>query len=203
VKRHTLAPLPLATATLAVAMSAVYGLELALGDPIRFCGVYGFTASAPSLGTVLTSTLLHDPQNVLHVAGNLLMLVVLGAVVEPALGRFRFVALFVAAGISGCAFHWLVAPGSDVPLVGMSGSLCGLMAVASIVRPRAILGFVGTYIAINLLALFVSTPLVPPGTSVACHLGGFALGAFVVVAARLRGVDLRHRARRVVLAGAM
>jgi membrane associated rhomboid family serine protease len=154
---------------------------------MALCYRLGFVAAAPSLGTALTSTLLHDPQNVLHVAGNLLMLVVLGAVVEPALGRFRFVALIVAAGLGGCAFHWLVAPGSETALVGCSGSLCGLMAVAAVVRPRAMLAFVLAYMAMNVLGLFVSTPLTPAGASLACHVGGFSSGVLFVLLARLRG----------------
>jgi len=48
------------------------------------------------------------------------------------------------------------------------------------------LGFVVSYFAMNVLALCVAFPLVPPGTSVACHVGGLATGAAVVVIARAR-----------------
>jgi membrane associated rhomboid family serine protease len=142
--------------------------------------------------TVATSLLLHDPSDLWHVAGNVLVLAVLGAVVEPVLGRARLFALFVASGLGGCAMHWLVAPGSETALVGASGGLMGLAAVGAVVRPRAMLGGVVTYVALNVLGLFVATPLVPPGTSVACHVGGFTVGVALVVSAQLRGFDLRR-----------
>lgn len=56
------------------------------------------------------------------------------------------------------------------------------------VRPRAMIGFVGTYIAMNLLALYFTTPLFPPGVSTAAHLGGFATGSACVLLACARAV---------------
>lgn len=116
-------------------------------------------------------------------------LAVVGSVVEPALGRARLVALFVASGLGGALMHLLVATGSEAALVGASGSIAGLMKVAAVVRPRAMIGFVGTYIAMNLLALYVTMPLLPPGVSAAAHLGGFATGSACALLARARGVQ--------------
>lgn len=59
-----------------------------------------------------------------------------------------------------------------------SGGLCGLAGVVAMVRPR-MCGFVVTYVLINIVALDVSTPLLPPGVSVAAHVGGFVTGFFV------------------------
>jgi len=153
---------------------------------VSVCQMLGFVPAHPSLGTALLSMWLHDPDHVAHLAGNLVALAVVGSVVEPALGKARLVALFVASGVGGALMHLLVATGSEEALVGASGSIAGLMAVAAVIRPRAMLGFVGTYIAMNVLALYVTFPLVPPGTSVACHVGGLATGAAVVVIARAR-----------------
>lgn len=127
------------------------------------------------------------PDHAAHIAGNVIALAVVGSVVEPALRRARLVALFVASGVGGALMHLLVATGSDAALVGASGSIAGLMAVAAVVRPRVMLGFVATYIALNLLALYFTTPLFPPGVSTAAHLGGFATGAAAVAIAAARG----------------
>jgi len=48
--------------------------------------------------------------------------------------------------------------------------------------------FVVSYMAMNVLGLFVSTPLMPPGTSLACHVGGFTCGVAAVLLAEARGV---------------
>jgi membrane associated rhomboid family serine protease len=138
------------------------------------CERFGFVAAHPTLSTALLSMWLHDPDHVAHIAGNLVALVVVGSVVEPVLGRWWLLALFVAAGLGGAAVHLLVATGSEVPLVGASGGLCRLMPVGAVVRPRLMPAFVMSYIALNLLGLFVQTALVPAGVSVADHIGGFA-----------------------------
>lgn len=122
------------------------------------------------------------------------MLVVVGSVVEPALGPLKLVALFVACGIGGAFMHLLVAPESELPLVGASGALCGLMAVGAVVRPRRMLGFFVSYMAMNVLGLFVSTSLVPPGTSLACHVGGFIVGTLAISLARLRAALVNQSA---------
>jgi hypothetical protein len=69
----------------------------------------------------------------------------------------------------------------------MSGSLCGLMAVAAAVQPRAMLAGVVSYVAMNAAALYIEALLVPSGVSVACHIGGFACGVLFLGAGRLHG----------------
>jgi len=179
---------PLATLAIITASAAVYLAELA-GGGMSVCEVLGFIPAHPSLGTALLSMWLHDPDHLAHVAGNLVALAVVGGVAEPALGRARLVALFVASGVGGALMHLLVAMGSEAALVGASGSIAGLMALAAVIRPRAMIGFVGPYIAMNLVALYFTTPLFPPGVSTAAHLGGFATGSACVLLARARAVQ--------------
>lgn len=179
---------PLATFALLGVTLLAYAAELGAGG-MSVCQALGFTPARPSLGTAFLSMWLHDPDHVAHIAGNLVALAVVGSVVEPALGRARLVALFVASGVGGALMHLLVATGSEAALVGASGSIAGLMAVAAVVQPRAMIGFVGPYIAMNLVALYVTTPLFPAGVSTAAHLGGFATGAACVLLARSRAVQ--------------
>ena len=131
---------------------------------------------------------LHDPDHVAHIAGNLVALAVVGSVVEPVIGSSRLVALYLAAGLGGAGMHWLVQPHAEAALVGASGGITGLMAVSAVVRPRLMLAFAVSYMAMNVLGLFVSTPLTPPGTSLACHVGGFTCGVAAVLLAEARGV---------------
>lgn len=163
------------TALLVVALVAVFGLEL-VGGREAFCYTYGFVPAHAGLETAFFSLWLHDPDSLFHLGGNLVFLVIFGSIVEKSLGSFRFAALYVAAGLGGCAMHWLVAPGSGVPLVGASGCLFGLLAVAGVLRPR-LLGFVAAYVGITIWEAFSGGS---GNVSFGCHLGGFFAG-FVVV----------------------
>jgi membrane associated rhomboid family serine protease len=181
---------PLVTVTLAASILAVYGLELA-GDGRALCARFGFTPAHPSLVTAATSLLLHEPSSLLHVGGNLVFLIVFGVIVEREIGGPRFLALFLAGGLAGAAMHVVVDPGSLSPLVGCSGSLFAVLAVAAALYGPGMLAFVAVLVATNVAHAFGA-----PGDAVVsfgCHLGGFASGVALVVLTRLRGVDL-HRA---------
>jgi membrane associated rhomboid family serine protease len=163
------------TAFLAVAISGVYALELVLGGD-RVCETYGLTPAHASVETVFSSLFLHDPHSLWHVGGNLAFLLVFGCIVERAIGSLLFLALYVAAGVGGAVLHVLVDPSSTVALVGCSGALFGIMAVAGVLRPR-LLGFVVAFAGINIWhALAGGTDEVSFG----CHIGGFFVGAAVV-----------------------
>lgn len=175
------------TALLAASLIGVYGLELALGGA-SVCASYGFDPAHPTFGAALSSLFLHDPDSLLHLGGNLVFLVVFGSVVEKELGGFRFLALYFAAGLGGAALHGFVSYGSTTPLVGASGALCGLLAVAGALRPR-LLGFVVAFIGLNVWHAFTGAD----GTvSFAAHIGGFVVGA--VAAIMLRCGDVAEAA---------
>lgn len=180
-------PFPVATLAIITASASVYFAELA-GGGMSVCEVLGFTPAHPSLVTALLSIWLHDPDHVAHIAGNLVVLAVVGIVVEPVLGSSRLVALYLASGLGGAAMHWLVQPHAESALVGASGSITGLMAVSAVVHPRLMLAFVASYIGMNLVGLYATTPLIPPGVSVGAHIGGFCVGSLLVLVGRVRAV---------------
>jgi membrane associated rhomboid family serine protease len=70
-----------ATALLAAALTATYGLELAAGGD-AVCAAWGLTPARATLATAVTSLFLHDPSTLWHLAGNLAFLVVFGVIVE-------------------------------------------------------------------------------------------------------------------------
>ncbi|HZL96720.1 MAG TPA: rhomboid family intramembrane serine protease [Vicinamibacterales bacterium] len=170
------------TALLAALVVAAYGLELGFGG-MAACDEYGLVPVRWSVGTALSSMFLHDPTGWAHLGGNLVFLVVFGAIVEQALGSLGFAALYALAGLGGAAMHCLVNPSSTDPLVGCSGALFGLMAVAAVLRPR-MLGFVVAYMGLNVWYAIMGGA---GNVSFGCHIGGFAVGFLAVVA--LRAVD--------------
>ena len=134
-------------------------------------------ATGVSTMSMLANMFVHA--NLVHLVGNMVFLAAAGAIVERELGSIRFLAIYLAAGVAGCLLHTLV---SGDELVGASGAVCGVLAVAAVLRPR-ILVFV-----IALLGVNVWEALGGAGGAISfeSHIGGFAVGAAVGLACRNR-----------------
>ncbi len=119
----------------------------------------------------LTSAFTHV--EVWHIAFNMLALWVLGPQLELAVGRVRFLALYLLSGLSGSLLvYWLASPG--LLTLGASGAIFGLMGALLVVALK-VGGQVQqllVWIGIN----FVITVSVP-NVSWQGHLGGFLGGA--------------------------
>lgn len=123
---------------------------------------------------VVTSGFLHF--GILHIGMNMLLLYQLGQLLEPALGRTRFVLLYFAAMFGGAAGAILLTPNAITG--GASGAVFGLMAAAAVgLQQRGINPFqtgIGATLVLNLVLT-----LSIPGISVGGHLGGVIAGAAV------------------------
>ena len=172
------------TALLAFVLVAVFGLEFASGGD-AICDAWGLVPSHPSLETALSSMFLHDPHSLFHLGGNLLFLIIFGSIVERELGSLRFAALYVVAGLGGAAMHCLVNAGSSTPLVGASGCLFGILAVAGALRPR-LMGFAVAFAGVTIWQAFTGGS---GSVSFGCHIGGFVVGVAVVALMRVAGSE--------------
>jgi len=109
----------------------------------------------------------------IHIGFNMLLLYQLGLMLEPALGRTRFVALYFAALLTGSFGALLLSP--HVFSGGASGAVFGLFgAAAAGLRQRGVSVMrtgIGGLLVINLIFTFVI-----PGISIGAHLGGLAGG---------------------------
>lgn len=85
------------------------------------------------LATVFTSMFLHG--SLLHLLGNMLYLLTFGTGVEAALGGPRFALFYLFWGVVAGSAHILVAPGSDVPVVGASGAIGGALGCYFLLFP--------------------------------------------------------------------
>ena len=151
-------------------------------------------APGPSeLVTFLTSMFLHA--NWLHLAGNLLFLFIFGDNVEGRLGHGRYLAFYLACGIVAGASQLALSPGSDIPMVGASGAIAGVLGGYLVLFPRArvvllvpivfLFYFVEVPAVLFLLFWFVFQNLAPAALSGAAeggvaywaHIGGFLAGA--------------------------
>lgn len=114
----------------------------------------------------------------LHLGMNMFLLWLLGQVLEPALGRVRFVGVYVASLLGGALGVMLLDPGA--PTVGASGAVFGLMGALVVLQLRAgqspFQSGIGTLVVLNLVITFVV-----PGISIGGHIGGLVAGGLAAV----------------------
>lgn len=130
---------------------------------------------------LLTPMFLHA--SVLHIAFNMLALISFGSAVEGRLGRARFLAVYVVAGLAGNVTSFVLAPPGTIS-VGASTSLFGLFGAYAVLarQMRADTSQVLGLIAVNLVLTFAIPTIDWRG-----HVGGLVggtLAALVLVAAR-------------------
>lgn len=152
----------------------------------------------------LTYSFLHV--DLLHLGGNMLFLWVFGDNVEDALGHYRYLLFYVACAIGGAAFHGLMAPDSQAPLIGASGAIAGVVTAYLILFPKVkiwILAFsriplrIPAYIPLALWILLQFVMFAMGGEdeiSWACHIGGILCGAVLVFLLKRRNVPLSDEA---------
>lgn len=177
---------PLFTPLLVLATSAAYSLELAAGG-FQACETLGLVPASftqtGNLTPVFRALFLHDPAHISHLAGNMAFLLLFGAVVEDALGGLALLLLYGLAGLAGGLLHVAIDPSSTVPMVGASGAVFGVMAVAAAIRPR----FLGFALGFGALNIYHALSGGSGGASFGAHLGGLAAGALVAMTLRMVG----------------
>ena len=87
------------------------------------------------LTTPLTSMFMHGGW--MHLIGNMLFLWIFGNNIEDYFGRIKFLAFYLLSGFAAIALYTLFNPGSEVPLVGASGAIAGVMGAYLVLHPRA------------------------------------------------------------------
>ena len=130
----------------------------------------------------LTAAFLHI--GLVHLALNMLALLVFGSELERQLGRWRFLALYLLSVLGGAAAIQLFGDPFR-PVAGASTAIYGLLGalgVLMLVRRQDVRGLL-TLLAINVFISFL------PGVSLLGHLGGLVVGAVtagILVATRRR-----------------
>jgi membrane associated rhomboid family serine protease len=119
---------------------------------------------------LFTSLFLH--LDFLHIAFNMITLLVVGPAVEVMLGKSRFLALYLLAGLGGNVLSYLIAPEIQVS-AGASGAIFGVLGayvVLALLR-RKPMGPVVALIVINLVIGFSGN------VEWQAHVGGLLVGA--------------------------
>ncbi|WP_083928852.1 rhomboid family intramembrane serine protease [Geopsychrobacter electrodiphilus] len=166
---------------------------------------YGFRPASFNLISLFCSLFLHA--GLFHLAGNMLFLYIFGDNVEHRLGPLKYLCAYLFFGVAATLFFGLFVPHSNVPLIGASGAISGVMGcyflwfprnrvkvfvflfpliMTSLMIPaRWVLGF---YLLVeNLVPFLVSSS--GGGVAHGAHIGGFLAGlglVFVVERLHLR-----------------
>ncbi|MFA6049548.1 MAG: rhomboid family intramembrane serine protease [Candidatus Micrarchaeia archaeon] len=151
--------IPVATLALSIAVLGAY-FFLSGGNPYISDEAFGPLAAVWGNGAfgVFTHLFLHVGPP--HLFGNLLPLLLFGAIVEIAAGSRAALAVFFISGVLSGALFSFLNPG--VPLAGASAAVSGLMGAALVSKPRKALVFL---LATPVVLQFLVVPAVNYGSS--------------------------------------
>lgn len=161
------------------------GVTIAYTDGGEVVGTAGGVVNGEYYRLV-TSMFLH--YGIFHLLLNMWALWVVGGVLEPLLGRARFLALYLIGGLGGSVAVYLTA-GLDLELLGRP--LFGGLTTATAGASGAVFGLFGAFYVVLrrlrrdtsaitvILVINLIFTLTVPGISVAGHLGGLVTGALV------------------------
>jgi membrane associated rhomboid family serine protease len=157
--------------------------------------------------TLLTYMFFHA--DAFHLIGNMLFLWVFGDNVEDAMGHARFLIFYLLCGVFAGLFHAWIVPDSDMPLIGASGAVAGVIAAYLMLHPRVsvwVLAFKIIPLRITaglVLGIWVITQIImvamPDLGPVAwwAHIGGLIAGAVLIFFMRRPGVPLFDQGARL------
>ena len=160
--------------------------------------------SIPEGMTLITYMFMHG--GYMHLFGNMIFLWVFGDNVEDAMGHARFLFFYLICGIFAGMTHALVSPTSDLPLIGASGAVAGVIAAYLMLHPnvrvwclwffriplRVSAGFaLLVWIGLQFLSIWMGGD---PSVAWWAHIGGLIAGAVLVLFMRRPGVPLFDRA---------
>ena len=154
---------------------------------------YALTPAAPSVITVFTSMFMHG--GLMHIIFNMWFLWIFGDDIESVLGHKRYVVFYLICGVGAALAQIQINTGSQIPMVGASGAIAGVLGAYLIRFPRA------TVHVLVILIIFITFIRVPAmvvigiwflsnltgglgtlgleetgGTAWFAHLGGFVSG---------------------------
>jgi len=157
---------------------------------------WGFTPALFIPITLLTSMFLHG--GIDHIFGNMLFLHIYGDNVEDRMGRVKYVLFYLLAGLAAGLVHYLTGPSSDIPTIGASGAISGVLGAYFVLFPkvkvRTMMGYgfffqtvrlpaytlIGFWFLMQLIFGFTSlVGGVGSGIAFFAHIGGFAFGYLV------------------------
>ena len=157
-------------------------------------GVIGSAfAQPPTWTTAFTSMFLHA--KLVELAGNMVVLGVLGSTLEDRIGRLRFLGFYILGGLAALALAIVASPSSTAPALGASGAIAAVLGGYVVLLGRARVLVLAVVRAVELPAWAVAVlwlifdavagalgvwTHLGSGVAYYAHLGGFAFGLLAV-----------------------
>jgi membrane associated rhomboid family serine protease len=201
---------PYITITIIVLNALAWLLELSMNERTltQFLYVYGVVPAAFSAPTLITSMFLHGSWS--HVIGNMWYLWIFGDNVEDRLGHGRFIVFYLLCGIAAAMGQILMDPSSELPTIGASGAIAGVMGAYFVLYPHSRVLTLIPWIFIQIVEVpaiillgfwflmqFLSAGAIAVtanshgggGVAFAAHVAGFIVGVIGVFVFRKPAVD--------------
>ena len=172
--------------------------EISGAIPNQIVHRYAFLPPLPNLfdKTLITALFLHDVHilqgGLIHLVGNLLYLSAFGPTLESMIGSLKFLLFYLLCGVLATLCYVMIYYNSNLPLIGASGAIAGVMGAHFIACPKArvrclLFIYIISVPAIVLLLPWIAIQLINvyfsfQETSVAwaAHVGGFGAGMFLI-----------------------
>ena len=150
-----------------------------------------------TLLTILTSMFLHG--DLFHILGNLWFLWIFGDNIEDYLGHFPYLLFYLLCGIAAALTDIALDPSSQLPTIGASGAIAGVMGAYILLYPRAKVltwvvfiffwwipswFFLGYWFLIQFIAgyqMLAIQTATAGGVAWWAHIGGFIWGALIAL----------------------
>jgi membrane associated rhomboid family serine protease len=182
-----------------------------IGEGNAFIAEYALTpyivmTNLPAaLPDFLTSMFMHG--GLLHIAGNMVYLWVFGDNIEDSLGHGLYLVFYLICGLLADFAQLAINPYSQIPSLGASGAIAGVLGAYLVLHPRArvqtlvfmfrwiqvihvpALFLLGFWFVLQLLPGFLSIGQDGGGVAYFAHIGGFVAGAVLMFLwAQIRGI---------------
>lgn len=218
---------PIVTVGLIVICCLVFLWENSLGAEGMQAAIYSFGVIPASLfedkvlpvelavvaptTTILTSMFLHGGW--MHLLGNMLYLWIFGNNVEDAMGHTRFIIFYLLCGLAAALAQALPNTSSEIPMVGASGAIAGVLGAYILLYPKArvlvviplgiimqtmrlpamlVLGF---WFLLQIFNTVMSSSETGGGVAWGAHLGGFVAGMVLIPLYKSKHIKLFNPAR--------
>jgi len=129
----------------------ISGNDPAIGKSLVY--MYGFVPAEFNPLTIFTSMFMHG--GFAHIIGNMWFLYIFGDNVESILGHVKYFMFYLACGIGAALAQFFVEPASQVPMIGASGAVAGVLGAYMIRFPKARVHVLAVII------IFITTFVVP------------------------------------------
>jgi len=184
---------------------------LPAGTPVPMApGLSCVVSDAPSWYKPVTSMFLHGSW--MHLIGNMWFLHIFGNNVEDSQGRGRYLVFYLLCGIAAALTQAFLDPRGNLPMVGASGAIGGVMGAYVVLYPRVQIHMfvflfifitrivvpayfmLGYWFVLQLLSGWMSYGQGGGGTAFGAHVGGFLAGVILIFFFRDRNLVAAHRA---------